>query len=167
MKRFFTIATVVLLTASLAAAPAVAGKPYSKVKGQVVQVEQHVRTQNGGEFDRLTIRTRNGEQLHLSLGQGGACDGCFQAGDMVRARVHAAAGPDGAPAVQWMRVQRNGEMVGYTNSGGRMVRDTGRGLQAGGGDQIRDRVHRPDAGAAGGGGRGRSGGGRSGGGGGG
>ena len=41
----------------------------------------------GGEYDRLTIRTRQGEEMRLHLGEGGACDGCFQVGDRVRARL--------------------------------------------------------------------------------
>ena len=174
MKRFLAVAALVCLTGSLAAAPALAKKKYSKVKGHVIKVEQQVKTANGGEFDRLTVRTRNGDQMQLNLGQGGACEGCFQAGDQIRARVNAADGSGGAATVQSANVRRNGEMVGYTNSNGQMVKNSGNGQGgAGSGDRVRGREHAPGSGdcpgcasgqgggagqSSGGGGRGRGGG---------
>lgn len=144
MKQFLAMAVLVTLTGLLAAAPASAKKQYSKVKGHVVKVEQQVRTANGGEYDRLTIRTRNGEELQLHLGRGGACEGCFQAGDQIRARVQSTDGSGGPRGIQSMRVRRDGQMHGYTNAGGRMVQDSSRGRAgAGGGDRVRDRVHEP------------------------
>ncbi len=147
MKRFLALAALICLTVSLTAAPASAKKKYSKVKGHVVKVEQQLKTANGGVYDRLTIRTRNGEQMQLNLGQGGACEGCFQAGDQIRARVNAADGSGGAQTVQSAQVRRNGEKVGYTNSNGKMMKSSGNGQAgAGGGDRVRGRQHEPGSG---------------------
>lgn len=139
MKKHLAMATTVLLTASLATAPAWAKKEYKKVKGQVVKVEQHVRTANGGESDRLTIRTRQGQQLHLNLGEGGACEGCYQAGDQIRARVRAEDGSGGPQGVQSMQVRRGGQRFSYANVNGKMVGTSNGGQGTGQGDRIRDR----------------------------
>lgn len=147
MKRFSVVGALALLLFALMAASAVAGKQYSKVKGHVVKVEQHVRTANGGEYDRLTIRTRQGEMMQLHLGQGGACDGCFQQGDRVRARVAAGDGSNGPRGVQSMKVRRGNEMYGYVNANGKMVQHHGgHGLGTGSGDRVRDRIHEPGSG---------------------
>ena len=161
MKRFLAIGAIALLTVALLTTPAEAGKKYSKVKGHVIQVEERVRTANGGEFDRLTIRTRNGEEMRLHLGQGGACEGCYQVGDRVRARVHAGDSSGGARGVESIRVRRGGEMRGYVNADGRMVpqRSSRSGGGAGNGDRLRDRQHEPGSGGCPGCGSGQRGGG--------
>ena len=144
MKRFLAVGALALLVASLAATPAAAKKSYSRVKGHVIKVEQHVRTANGGEFDRLTIRTRNGDEMQLHLGQGGACEGCFQQGDRIRAKVQAGDGTGGGARVQSMKVRRGGEQYGYVNAGGKMVQGgSGNGR---GGDRLRARSHEPGSG---------------------
>lgn len=142
MKRILTVAMAVALTALLAVAPAEAKKKYSKVKGQVVKVEQRVMTANGGEHDRLTIRTRNGEQIQLNLGKGGACDGCYRAGDQVRARIHSTGEPGAPREFKSMEIRRDGKPFGRTNANGEMTRSSGNG-QASTGDRVRDRVHEP------------------------
>ena len=139
MKRLLAIATVLLVTGLLIGPPAAAKKQYAKVKGEVVRVEQQVRTANGGEADHLMIRTRNGEELRLNLGAGGACEGCFRAGDRVQARVGAAAGDGNGRQVHSMQVRRNHEMFGYSRQGGRMVGGPGSGNKAGRGLHVRDR----------------------------
>lgn len=144
MKKFLAVTTMVLFTASLAVAPAWAGRKHSKVKGHVVKVEQQVKAANGGESDRLTIRTRSGEQLNLDLGKGGACEGCYQVGDQVRARVKASEGSGGGQGVQSMQVRRDGRMFGYTNDNGMMVQSSNQGhAGSGNGDRVRDRTHEP------------------------
>ena len=173
MKRLLAVTTALLVAALLIGSPATAKKKYSKVKGEVVRVEQQVRTSNGGQTDHLMIRTRNGEHLRLNLGEGGACDGCFRAGDRVQARVHASDGQGGGRQIRSMQVRRNNEMFGYTRQGGRMVGNPdGRGRGAGNGAHVRDRdrLRDPASGCAGcggprggsghrgGGGRGRGGG---------
>ena len=111
MKRLLAVGSLAFLVVSLVATPAAAGEKYKKVKGHVIKVEQHVRTQNGGESDRLTIRTRQGEEMQLHLGEGGACEGCFQEGDLVRARVRASEGAGSGHEVKSMKVRRGGEMA--------------------------------------------------------
>ena len=121
MKRFLAIGATALLAVAPLTTAAEAGKKYGKVKGHVIQVEERVRTANGGELDRLTIRTRNGEELRLNLGQGGACEGCYQVGDRIRAKVHAGDGSGAGLGVRSAKVKRAGEMRGYVNAGGKMV----------------------------------------------
>lgn len=149
MKRVLTIAALGLTIGTLAAMPAWAWGNYSKVKGEVVMVETQVRLANGAEFDRLTIKTRNQEMIHLDLGPGGACEGCFQAGDLVRARVRTSTGAGGAMQVQSLRLRHGDQQFHYLNDGGKMVPGGpgGRGGRSGVGihdrDRDRDRVHAP------------------------
>jgi hypothetical protein len=163
MKRFVAIGALFFLVTALVVTPAAAKRAYSKVKGHVVKVEQHVRTANGGEYDRLTIRTRNGDEMQLRLGEGGACEGCYQEGDRIRARIRADDGGGGPMAVQSMKVRRNGEMYGYVNADGKMVR----AADGNGGQRMRSRAHEPGSGSCPGCNSGQRGGGRGGGGGGG
>ena len=160
MRRFLASGALVLLVSALVATPASAGGRYSKVKGHVIKVEQRVNTANGGEYDRLTIRTRQGEEMQLHLGQGGACDGCFQEGDRIRARVGAADGSGGPREVRSMKVRRGGEMHGYVHANGTMVRErSGPGGGGGGGVRLRSRTHEPGSGSCAGRGTGQRGGG--------
>ena len=142
MKRTLAALLAIPLAGVLATAPASAKRAHQKVKGEVVQVERNVQSQSGGEYDRLTIRTRQGEQLHLRLGEGGACDGCFLAGDMVRARVQARVearvqarvearvqageGPQVEYQVRSLKLRREGRMFKFREEGGRMVLVRGR-----------------------------------------
>lgn len=122
MRKTFTLLLVILGATTIAAESAAAKRAYQKVKGEVIKVEQHVRTENGGEYDRLTIRTRQGEEMQLHLGEGGACEGCFQEGDRVRARLLAGAGPEAECRIQHMKVRRAGEMFILHQQDGHMVR---------------------------------------------
>ena len=47
--------------------PASVKRACQKVKGEVIKVEQHVRTRNGDEYDRLTIHARQGEERRPGL----------------------------------------------------------------------------------------------------
>jgi hypothetical protein len=131
LKKSLAVVTALGLTAALAASPAMAGKgpgnAGGKVKGQVVEVEQQQATGNAGELTRLTIRTRNGEQLRLHLGEPGACQNCVQVGDRIRARLGGEPGPNGARQVRSMKVRRNGEMFRLASDGnGNLVRQQSR-----------------------------------------
>jgi len=134
---------IIPLAASLVALltlPVLAGQGYEKFKGEVVAVQQ--QTNNQGADQLITVRTRNGEQKQFRLGDSGSCQGCVQVGDQVRAR--ASRGSDGQMGqVQSMKVKRNGEMFGYSNQSGQLVRTqqrlkdgSGSGQQAG--QQSRD-----------------------------
>lgn len=143
------------------------------VEGQVVQVQERVRTENGGERQELMIRTREGQMLRLHLGEPGACEGCLQVGDQVRVRTMAQ-GAEGEPRqVRRMSVERTGTDYTFCNRAGEPIPTRARTLGGqGAGDQDRvrdrdrdrDRVQDPGArsGGAGGrgGGRGGNGGGR-------
>ena len=122
MQRTLVALLAFSLAGMLTTAPASARRTYQKVKGEVIKVEQHVRTRNGGEYDRLTIRTRQGEELRLRLGGVGACDGCFQEGDRIRARIRIGEGPDADCQVRFMKLRRQGRMLAFREEGGRMVR---------------------------------------------
>ncbi|MEJ2084827.1 MAG: hypothetical protein P8Y44_04015, partial [Acidobacteriota bacterium] len=111
-KRNWIVVVVALAVVLIGVSAADAGK----VKGEVVQVGQQVQTQNGGTYDVVTVRTRQGEQVQLRLGPAGSCDGCVQQGDRIQARVRSG-GAAGAQ-VRQMKVRRNGEMVSYGLRGG-------------------------------------------------
>jgi hypothetical protein len=113
----YTIPIAAVLIA-LVATPAFAQQGEESFKGEVVAVQQ--QTQNQGADQLITVRTRQGEQKQFRLGDG-SCAGCVQVGDQVRARVsQGAAGRPGQ--VQSMKVKRNGEMFGYSNQAGQLVR---------------------------------------------
>lgn len=152
MKRRSTLWILVAALLVVAAHPAFAAKA-QKVKGEVIQVEQQVQAAGGGTYDRLTLQTRQGERIQLHLGEGGACAGCFQVGDRVRARVmDQDRDGSGAYGVQSMRLRRAGETFGFHNDGGRMVPGAQRGrgdagLRGGGaGDRDRQQIHTPGTG---------------------
>ena len=157
--------------------PALAGRAYQKVKGEVIKVERQLQTPSGDAYDCLTVRTRQGEQLRLHLGEGGACEGCFQVGDQVRARVQervqervqtraqervqTGEGSQMEYQVRSMKLRREGHMLAFREQGGQLVRVQGRvgaGPQAGrqGGSE---KAGGPGSGS----GKGRAGGGGSGG----
>jgi hypothetical protein len=113
----YTIPITAVLVA-LVAAPAFAQQGQESFKGEVVAVQQ--QTQNQGTDQLITVRTRQGERKQFRLGDG-SCAGCVQVGDQVRARV--SQGGAGQPGqVRSMKVKRNGEMFGYSNQSGRLVR---------------------------------------------
>jgi hypothetical protein len=91
------------------------------IQGEVVQVHQNVRTRNGGAFDELTVRTRQGEQMRLRLGAAGECPGCVQAGDTIRARVMAGGPTDGALNVRQMKVRNSGQSYRFRNDSGDLL----------------------------------------------
>lgn len=138
MKEKSWIVVIVALVAVLIGSSAAYA---AKVKGEIVQVGQQVQTQNGGTYDVVTVRTRQGEQVQLRLGPAGSCNGCVRQGDRIQAKVRAG-GAEGAQ-VRQMKVRRNGEMVSYGLRRGQLSRTRGgngsgtRG--AGNGDRLQDR----------------------------
>jgi hypothetical protein len=112
-----------------------------KFKGEVIQVMQQTRTGAGneGEFDSVMIRTRQGEQMRLVLGEAGSSQGQIRAGDQVRVRLSAGGPAEDGYRVQTMRVRRTGESFqhqpGTANSGAnyRGGRGGGGGNSGGGG----------------------------------
>ncbi len=120
MKRIAISMTLTGLAALLVTIPALAQESSQKVRGEVIQVQQQQETQNQGEFDHFTIRTRQGEEMQLRLGAAGQCADCVQVGDQVRARVMQGSGEQ-VGQIQSMKVKRNGEMNSYTSQDGQMV----------------------------------------------
>jgi hypothetical protein len=113
--------TILLALACLIpSVPAWAQQSYKKVQGEVIQFQQQQQTRNQDEFDHLMIRTRQGEEMRLRLGQAGQCADCVQVGDQIRARVMQGSGGQ-AGQIQSMKVKRDGQMYGYKNQGGQMV----------------------------------------------
>ena len=99
-------------------------------EGQVVQVQERVRTENGAEQHQILVRTRAGEQLRFELGAAGTCDGCVQVGDQVRVRTQsrseaspAAPGPGGEPAqvARQLAVGRTDSIYTFRNRGGEAI----------------------------------------------
>ena len=124
--------TALLFIGTAAAEDAVA------TKGKVLEIERGVSVQNQGEFDRLTIRTQNGETERLLLGRTGSCPDCVQVGDRVRAQVMAGDGSGTQQRVQSMKVRRTGQTTDFRNESGELLRTrsrsgegTGAGTSAG------------------------------------
>ena len=142
-------------------------------RGEVVQVQERVRADNGGEQQQITVRTHAGEELRFQFGAAGACEGCVQLGDQVRVRTTArstTAAPQQARQVRQMAVarsdsiytfcNRSGEPIGTqvrsgagragagTGAGGGTGAGTGAGGGLGAGDRMRDRdrLHVPGTG---------------------
>jgi len=99
-------------------------------EGQVVQVQERVRTENGGEQHQITVRTREGEQLRFQLGAAGSCDGCVQVGDQVRVRTmsrsqagQAEQGPQGGQAqvARQLAVNRTDRVYTFRNRAGEAI----------------------------------------------
>jgi len=151
-----------------------------KIKGEVIQVMQQTRTGTGnaGEFDSVMIRTRQGEQMRLVLGEAGSNQGQIQAGDQVRVRLSAGGPTEDGYRVQTMNVRQTGQSFQYRDASGEMLQtqtrsrgQNGSGTATGTQSQTRtrDRTHQPATGSSGAncrGGGGGGGGGNSGGGGG-
>ena len=125
MKKRLAIISSAILVIYSAALPAAASQDETTVKGEVIQVQQRVRTTNDGEFDHLRIRTRQGEEMQLQLGKAGSCPGCVEVGDQVRARVRGA-GQGQIGQVQSMKVRRNGSMYNYRVQNGELSQGQGR-----------------------------------------
>lgn len=157
MKRFHPIIPLALLLFVLVAIPAQAGNGYEKFKGEVVAVQQE--TSNQGADQRITVRTRNGQEKQFRLDGSAGCEGCVQVGDRVQARVSRGSGGESG-RVQSMRVKRNGEMFGYSNQSGQWVRTQQRLKDgSGSGMQGRNNGNGPGRGNAGSGNGNRGGGG--------
>jgi len=125
MKKQLAPVISTLLLISSATLSTAASQDEVTVKGEVVQVQQRVRTENDGEFDQLKIRTRQGQEMRLQMGKAEGCPGCVQVGDQIRARVRSSA--DGQAAqVQSMKVRRNGSMQSYRLQNGELTQNESR-----------------------------------------
>lgn len=155
----FRIAPIVVgtsaLTLVLVAAPAAFAGSY---QGQVVQVQERVETQNGGERQQITVRTREGEELRFHLGAPGSCADCIAVGDEVRVRTTARASSDGALQARQMRVERSNQEYTFCKRTGELVPVQSRSYAGRGGgqgatdrtrDRDRDQIHAPGTGRAG------------------
>jgi len=169
-NRTGTACALAVLLLALGIPAALAGGSPRTIDGEVVQVMQ--QTENAGELDALMVRTSQGEQIRLLLGQGGSSAGHVQVGDRVRAKLSAGENAGAGYRVQSMKVRRTGETLRYRNAAGEMVQAQSRaryrdGSGSGAQDRTRARIHEPGSGdcsgpcAGGSGGRqGRGGGGR-------
>ncbi len=135
------------------------------VRGEVVQIVNQQRTNNEGELVQIRIRTRQGEQLQLQLGEAGCLGEGLQIGDRVRARVMNADGAGEPARVRTMKVRRTGQSFTFRTKDGTLLgagdRLRDRARDGSGGGQIRDRqrIHDPGTGGCTGSGAGRRGGG--------
>jgi hypothetical protein len=148
MKR--SIAGIIALAAVLAVGTAAAVEAAS-TRGEVLEVRHGVSVPDQGEFDRLTIRTRNGENRDLLLGPSGSCQDCVRVGDRIRARVMAEDSSGPTQRVREMRVRRTGETISFRNENGDLIRERARrgdgtaagstGGRGGQGNQARHQGH--------------------------
>jgi hypothetical protein len=125
----------------------------AKIEGEVVQIMQ--QTGNAGELDTLTIRTRQGQSIHLALGEAGSSEGRVQVGDRVSARLSQGEPTEQGYPVQSMKVRRTGETLQYRDESGQMLQTRTRArlhAQDGTGpatrtqSRTRARVHEPGTG---------------------
>ena len=125
MKKQLVLAISTFLLIFSATLPTAASQDETTVKGEVVQVQQRVRTENDSEFDQLRIRTRQGQEMRLQMGKADTCPGCVRVGDQIRARV--GGGTNGQAAqVQSMKVRRNGSMYSYRFQNGELAQSQAR-----------------------------------------
>ena len=125
MKKQLTLVIITTLWILSATFPALANQDETTVKGEVIQVQQRVRTANDGEFDQLRVRTQQGEEMQLRMGKAESCPGCVQVGDQIRARVRG--GAEGQAAqVQSMKVRRDGAMRSYRFQNGELAQGQSR-----------------------------------------
>lgn len=125
MKKHLACALSTFFVMLSAALPAAASQDETTVKGEVIQVQQRVRTENDGEFDQLRIRTRQGQEMQLQTGKADSCPGCVQVGDQIRARVRQADAGQAAQ-VQSMKVRRDGSMNSYRFQNGQLAQNQAR-----------------------------------------
>jgi len=130
--------TVMLAISALLLIGAAAAEDAVATKGKVVKIERGVSVPDQGEFDRLTIRTQNGETERLLMGRTGSCPDCVQVGDRVRAQVMAGDGSGTGQKMQSMKVRRTGQTTDFRNESGELLRTrtrnadgTGAGTTAG------------------------------------
>lgn len=95
----------------------------NSTQGQVLEIERGVSVHDQGEFDRLTIRTRDGETERLLLGQSGSCPNCVMVGDRVRAQLMNADASGATRRVRSMQVRRTGETIAVRNEAGKLIRE--------------------------------------------
>jgi len=134
-----TIYTVLAIALVLGLAPATFA---DDVEGQVVQVQERVRTENGGELQQITVRTRQGTEMQLRLGAAGSCPDCVRVGDQIRARTMAGAQAGQAQEVRRMRVERTRSEYGFRRRSGDLLASPVPGNGAG--DRDRDRTRARD-----------------------
>jgi len=168
MRATRSAAVLAVLLMALGAPLIAVGDEPEKIEGEVVQVMQ--QTGNAGELDTLMIRTRQGEQKQLVLGEAGSSEGLVMEGDRISARLSGGEPTEHGYQVQSMKVRRTGETLQYRDASGEMLqtrtrsRDhahdgTGPATQTQ--SRTRDRIHEPGTGSCphGGGSRGHGGGG--------
>jgi hypothetical protein len=120
MIRTATSLALLILPSLVAPSIAAADDPL-EIRGETVAIRQAVATQDAGDLDRLTLRTRAGETRHLLLGEAGSVPEEVRVGDRVRVRVMAGE-PAGEPQrVRTMRL-RGGESYTFRNEAGELVR---------------------------------------------
>ena len=153
MRATWSAAVLAVLLAALGAPSIVAGDAPDRIEGEVVQIMQ--QTGNAGELDTLMIRTRQGEQMHLALGEAGTSEGRVQVGDRVSARLSGGESTEQGYRVQSMKVRRTGETLQYRDASGQMLQTRTRSREhAGDGtgpatqtqSRTRARIHEPGTG---------------------
>ena len=105
-----TATRVAVILACLGSPVTFTGERTNEIRGEIVEVGRYAATDGSSEFDRVTVRTREGETRELLLGEPGSCPDCVMLGDRVRARLMTGGPTDGPRQVRHMRVHRTGEM---------------------------------------------------------
>ena len=116
-----TASGVAVLLACLGLPVTFTGERADEIRGEIVEVGRYAATDGSSEFDRVTVRTREGETRELLLGEPGSCPDCVMPGDQVRARLMTGGPMDGPRQVRHMRVHRTGEDLTFRDRTGAMV----------------------------------------------
>ena len=153
MRATWSAAVLAVLLMALGAPSIAAGDAPDKIEGEVVQLMQ--QTGNAGELDTLMIRTRQGEQMRLALGEAGTSEGRVQVGDRVSASLASGEPIEQGYRVRSMKVRRTGETLQYRDASGQMLQTQTRSrIHAGDGtgpatqtqSRTRARIHEPGTG---------------------
>ena len=117
-KTLVTFVVFVLLFVGVTAAV-----DTTSTQGKVLEIQRGVSVHDQGEFDRLTIRTRDGETERLLLGQSGSCPDCVMVGDRVRAQLMNGDVSGATRRVRSLQVRRTGETIAIRNEAGELIRE--------------------------------------------
>ncbi|UCF66964.1 MAG: hypothetical protein JSV80_14430 [Acidobacteriota bacterium] len=91
------------------------------IEGEVVQVKNRVRTHNQGEFHQIRVRTQQGQEIPLMLGQAGSCQNCVNEGDQVRVRTMNRGEADEPLRVRTMQNMTTGEGHKFRSRSGDLI----------------------------------------------
>lgn len=97
------------------------GTTPTSIQGQVLEVREQAQMQGGTHCTEMLVRTQQGDQMRVRLGEAGTCPGCVMQGDQVRLNLMSGGPVDGAYQAQSMKVRRTGNNYMIRNQQGDLI----------------------------------------------